>query len=98
MKHSKQILFYLIISSSALLANSSISSNLDGRALYTQANCHSCHNDGIEYDAKNHKVKNLKDLDKWIVGCGINFDTDWEDKDDILVGEYLNDIHYKLVK
>ncbi len=66
--------------------------------LNIKANCQSCHNQGMEFNAMNNKVKNLKDLDKWIVGCGIKFNTDWEDQDETFVGQYLNNIYYKLKK
>jgi len=79
--------------------NINLSASVDtGKKLYLKANCQSCHNQGIEFNSMNNKVKNLKDLDKWIVGCGIKFDANWEDQDELVVGQYLNNIYYELKK
>ena len=91
---SKQLLVLLI--SLPLFGN--ISQEQQGKKIYLKADCQSCHYQDTNFDSKNNKVKNLSDLDNWLVGCGLKFDTNWKSKDETLVLKYLNNIYYQLDK
>ncbi len=75
----------------------------EGKELYLEANCQKCHlqdskfdPNSINKDGLTSKVKNKKDIHKWVESCDNYFNIGWFPKEIDKVTEYLNTIFYKL--
>lgn len=68
----------------------------EGETLYMEQNCQKCHYSGDDYDPKNYKVKELKDINRWVTGCAVHFKIAWFPEEEKAVSKYLNEVFYKL--
>jgi cytochrome c2 len=77
----------------ALLANDA----KNGEDLYHFSDCTSCHN-SANFNEKNRKAKNFKELHKSVEACRYSTGADWfdEDRDDVV--HYLNQKYYNYEK
>jgi len=70
----------------------------EGKELYSDANCKQCHGNNGNFDLKNHKAKNINDINAWVKRCDANLETGWFPEEQISVVNYLNEAHYKYNK
>jgi hypothetical protein len=68
----------------------------DGKEIYLEANCQSCHGIDEQYDAKQNTVKDHFRLKKWVSSCMTYFNHSWFDDEQEAVLVYLNEIKYKV--
>jgi len=70
----------------------------EGKELYSDANCKQCHGNNGNFDLKNHKAKNINDINAWVKRCDANLETGWFPEEQTSVVNYLNEAHYKYNK
>lgn len=68
----------------------------EGEALYLEANCQKCHNQGSSFDSKKHKTTNKAELNSWVSSCAGFFDIGWFPEEEQKVQKYLNEEFYHL--
>jgi hypothetical protein len=77
----------------------------EGKELYLEAKCQKCHLQDEKFDPNSikkegvkSKVKNLKELKKWVIDCDNYFSVGWFPEEQDKVVKYLNETFYKLKK
>ena len=84
-----------LVLSGLLLSGSAFANNAaNGKALFTQSKCGTCHGNEI-YTSKDRKVKNLKALEAAVRLNDSKLNTNWFDEDVKDVTAYLNQQYYK---
>jgi len=94
MKQFKTVIaISLLVSSSSAFALSEQA--LEGKELYIEADCMRCHGILPQYDPKENKAKNFKQVVSWVSGCDGMFDIGWFPEEQTSVAHYLNELYYK---
>ncbi|MCK5726451.1 MAG: hypothetical protein KAH22_06470 [Thiotrichaceae bacterium] len=85
---------------SALLSTTAIASSgnpAKGQALFTKANCQSCHSAAI-FSKPDRKIKSQQELESKVRFCDTQLDANWFDDEISDVVAYLNKVFYKFPK
>ena len=100
MNRLKLIISTTILIFSYAFANSDIK---EGKELYLEANCQKCHLQDEKFDPNSikkeglkSKVKQMKDLHKWVKDCDNYFSIGWFPEEQDKVVKYLNKVFYRL--
>ena len=74
----------------------------EGKELYLEAKCQKCHLQDDKFDPNSlkkeglsSKVKDKKDIKKWVVDCNIYFNISWFPEEEERVVKYLYESFYK---